>query len=197
MYILTCVYVYVYIHICIRIWIYAYIHTYIYTYMCDLGEMLLRLLMSVARACAHPYMRVYVCECVCVCGVMLFRLRLTRFTYIEAAKDACIPQCVCMCVCVFLSLHIDMSCWWCLHISQNVRVFVMCVCVCVCVRVCLSLQGVEDPYDALSRRSFSAKEPLISGSFCGKWPTKIRHSMSLRHTVHACICLTSWHGTHI
>jgi len=30
------------------------------------------------------------------------------------------------------------------------------------------LQGGEDPQDALSRGSFSAKEPLIIGLFCGK-----------------------------
>jgi len=31
-----------------------------------------------------------------------------------------------------------------------------------------TLQGGEDPQDALSRRSFSAKEPLIIGLFCGQ-----------------------------
>jgi len=30
------------------------------------------------------------------------------------------------------------------------------------------LQGGEDPWDALSRRSFSAKEPLFVGLFCKK-----------------------------
>jgi len=30
------------------------------------------------------------------------------------------------------------------------------------------LQGGEDSWDALSCRSFSAKEPLIVGLFCGK-----------------------------
>jgi len=29
--------------------------------------------------------------------------------------------------------------------------------------------------------SFFAKEPLIMRLFCGKWPTKIRHSMGLHH----------------
>ena len=32
-----------------------------------------------------------------------------------------------------------------------------------------------------SCRSCSAKEPLIIGLFCGKWPEKIRHPMTLRH----------------
>ena len=36
---------------------------------------------------------------------------------------------------------------------------------------------------SLSCRSFLAKEPLITGLFCGKWPTKIRHPMTLCHPV--------------
>jgi len=50
-------------------------------------------------------------------------------------------------------------------------------------KLMMSLQGVEDPYDALSHGSLSAKEPLIIGLFCGKWPVKIRHTMTLRHSV--------------
>jgi len=46
-----------------------------------------------------------------------------------------------------------------------------------------SVQGGEDAEDASSCRSFSAKEPLIIGLFCGKWPTKIRHPMGLHHSV--------------
>ena len=43
------------------------------------------------------------------------------------------------------------------------------------------VQGGEDSQDALSCRSFSAKEPPIIGLFCGKWPMKTRHPMTLRH----------------
>jgi len=45
------------------------------------------------------------------------------------------------------------------------------------------IQEGQDPWDALSCMSFLAKEPLIIGLFCGKWPTKIRHPMTLRHPV--------------
>jgi len=45
------------------------------------------------------------------------------------------------------------------------------------------VQGGEDPYAALSCRSFSAKEPIIVGLFCGKRPIKVRHPMTLRHPV--------------
>jgi len=45
------------------------------------------------------------------------------------------------------------------------------------------IQSGEDSQDALSCRSFFAKEPLIIGLFCRKWPLKIRHPMCLRHPV--------------
>jgi len=47
-------------------------------------------------------------------------------------------------------------------------------------------QGGEDPQDALSCRSFSAKEPLIIGLFCGKRPLQRRHPMGLRHPTLTC-----------
>ena len=37
--------------------------------------------------------------------------------------------------------------------------------------------------EAFSCRLFFAKEPLIIGLFCGKWPIKIRNPMGLRHPV--------------
>jgi len=43
--------------------------------------------------------------------------------------------------------------------------------------------GGQDPYDAVSGRSFSAKEPLIIELSCGKWPIKIRHPMHPCHPV--------------
>jgi len=45
------------------------------------------------------------------------------------------------------------------------------------------VQGGEDSYYPLNCRSFSTKEPLNIGHFCGKWPIKIRDPMSLRHPV--------------
>jgi len=44
-------------------------------------------------------------------------------------------------------------------------------------------QSGEEPYDALSYRSFFAKEPLIIGLFCRKWPVKIRPPVGFRHPV--------------
>ena len=45
------------------------------------------------------------------------------------------------------------------------------------------VQGGEDAYNALSRRSLFAKEPLMIGLFYGKWPIKMKHPMGLRHPV--------------
>ena len=45
------------------------------------------------------------------------------------------------------------------------------------------LQGGKNPYDALRCRSLSAKEPPITGLFCGKRCMKIRHPMGLRYPV--------------
>ena len=50
--------------------------------------------------------------------------------------------------------------------------------------ICIArIQGGKDPCDAISCRLFSAKEPLIIGLFCGKWPVKISRPMGLCHPV--------------
>jgi len=46
------------------------------------------------------------------------------------------------------------------------------------------IQGGEDLQDAISWRSFSAKEPSIIRLFCRKWPVKIRHPMGLAPCSH-------------
>jgi len=54
---------------------------------------------------------------------------------------------------------------------------------------CNLLQGGEDPQDALNCILFSAKEPLITGLFCGKWP--MSHA-GIRHVTHVnASCCTS------
>ena len=50
-------------------------------------------------------------------------------------------------------------------------------------RLACLLQSDQNSKDPLSCISFSAKEPLNIGHFCGKWPIKIRDPMSLRHPV--------------
>ena len=52
-----------------------------------------------------------------------------------------------------------------------------------CTILGASVQGGQGSLDALSCRSFSAKEPLIIGLFCRKWRTKIRHPRTPRHPV--------------
>jgi len=47
----------------------------------------------------------------------------------------------------------------------------------------LGYEDDVDAWNAWSCRSLSAKEPLIIGLFCEKWPTKIGHLTLLRHPV--------------
>jgi len=54
---------------------------------------------------------------------------------------------------------------------------------CLICRRDRKLQGGEDSQDPISCRSFSTKEPLNIGHFCGKWPIKIRDPMSHCHPV--------------
>ena len=55
--------------------------------------------------------------------------------------------------------------------------------------ICLTLYGCRVSrmcvwwHKALNCRSLFAKEPLIIGLFCGKWPLKMRHPTHLRHPV--------------
>jgi len=83
-------------------------------------------------------------------------------------------MCLCLLVFVYLSTCVCMF----VHVYVlNVSAFSDSECVCVCwflstylrvsVRAHFALQGGEDLFDALSCRSFSAKEPLITGLFCG------------------------------
>jgi len=64
------------------------------------------------------------------------------------------------------------------------------------MHTCKCIEGGEDPLDALSCRSFFAKEPLIIWLFCGKWPMKIRHPVGLRHSVSADAYLSADTATH-
>ena len=45
------------------------------------------------------------------------------------------------------------------------------------------IQGGQDAEDVSNCRSISAKEPLITGLFCGTRPVQIRHPRGLRHPV--------------
>jgi len=92
-----------------------------------------------------------------------------------------------------------------LHLLQHIEY----VRACIFIRIwqTWSLErctGCRRWMDALRCRSLFAKEPLIIGPFCGKWPPKIRHPMGLvdhtrthahTHTLwrdvapYACICL--------
>ena len=67
------------------------------------------------------------------------------------------------------------------------------------VNLLLCQEGGEDPQNALSCRSLSAKEPLIIGLFDGKWPVKIRHPMHLGPVcnIESTCCCNIWHQVNL
>jgi len=48
-------------------------------------------------------------------------------------------------------------------------------------RICIASTGWRRLIGCSKLQVVFAKPPLIIGLFCGKWPVKIRHSMTLRH----------------
>jgi len=130
--------------------------------------------------------RLSVCQCVC----SSVPVSLTDCACAFVCVCMCVRVCVCVCVCVYVRER------------ECVCVKVCFVFACVCERETARVSEWErererrterkretvctidtDPQDACSCRSFFAKEPLIIGLFCGKWPTKIRHPLNPRHSV--------------
>jgi len=89
----------------------------------------------------------------------------------------CTRKCtMCICVCTF---------WYSIYICIFTCKFTWCVCVHVNLP-CAYVYRVAKTHRKnlpLSCRSFSTKEPLNIGHFCGKWPIKMRDPMSLCHPV--------------
>jgi len=71
----------------------------------------------------------------------------------------CLPLCRCLSLCLYLSLSLC---------PCQEPLIPRCLVANGLVVACMQVEGGEDPYDALGCRSFSAKEPLIIGLFCGK-----------------------------
>jgi len=127
----------------------------------------------------------------------------SNYVYVYMRKYICVYVYMCIGVQVYMCI--------CVHVYMCICAYVhMCICVCVymCKNewvVCLSMNvglvhesmsGLcdTDGWDALRCRSFLAKEPLIIGLFCRKWPIRIRHFMGLVTHVnggcHICGCAT-------
>jgi len=93
-------------------------------------------------------------------------------------------QCVAVCWGVLQCVVVCCSVLQCVAVWQGSLTCVTCLQIdCVCCILKHDLQGGKDPQDALSCGSLSSYQPLIIGLFCGKWPTKIGHPMSLCHPV--------------
>jgi len=130
------------------------------------------------QVCVRVCTRAYVCVCACVCACM----------------RVCVCLCLCLCLCPYLCVCI------CVCVSAHTYPYIHTIknthktprthssthdhtCAYKFEHILCILQGGKDPQDALSCRSFFAKEPLITGLFCGKRPVKIRHAMGLHHPV--------------
>jgi len=101
-----------------------------------------------------------------------------RLLPIDAAK--LLPVHVFTWLCVIMYIYTYM----CLHTYMYVYKHVLCS------------TGWRRPIGCLKLQVVFAKEPLIIGLFCGKWPIKIRHPMTLRHFVQ-CVTLGSrWQKSH-
>ena len=145
--------------ICIR---FKLMYPYIYMYTC---------------ICLHTWQRKVVCRALHMCGWILGAQIMIQ-TYVYMYRHSCNTL-----------QHTATHC----NTLQRKRIYICAAqhrgrkswfkSMYKCTYICIGLQGDEDALDALRCRLFSAKEPLIIGLFCGKWPVKIRHPTSLRHAV--------------
>ena len=91
-------------------------------------------------------------------------------------------MCLCACMCVvYVPMRLYVSCVMtslCVF-SCHVSILQRSVCLLksyhegACVRICLVMQRCSMAYNIMEHSAFFAKEPLIIGLFCGKWPMKI------------------------
>jgi len=86
------------------------------------------------------------------------------------------------CICICTHTHMCMQGYICINIYKYIHVYMFRTYMHTC-RVHMYIQGGEDSWDPLRCRSFSTREPLNIGHFCGKWRIKIRDPMSLCHPV--------------
>jgi len=146
------------------------------------------LITSVIVQCMCICMHVHLCVCACVCKldyickmkndlylIVSIRCSTTRHMLLgtRIAKHAYSKQDIHSCIHTYTHTFIH-------HLTQ-IHSYI--------IYLYLGLQGGEDSQDALSCKSFFAKQPLIIGLFCGKWTTQIRQAVTLCHPVSIISCL--------
>jgi len=111
------------------------------------------------RVCTHKYRHMY--------------LYIYVHTDIYTYTRVCIYKYVAIYLYIYVHIYITHTAFlvWCHSITQVWH---------------LNCTQWRRPIGCLKLQVFFAKEPLIIGFFCGKWPIKIRHPMGLRHPV---ICI--------
>ena len=86
---------------------------------------------------------------------------------------------------VNVNTHTLISIWHTISIHVVCRMLCIHMYIDTCItRMNTHTTGWRRPIGCLESQSFSAKEPLIIGLFCRKWPIKIRHPMDVCLSVH-------------
>ena len=99
-------------------------------------------------------------------------------------------SCLFFCVCVSVSMSVPVSVSVSIFVSVSVPVSLpMCIHLSSCQFVIVAYMCVHNIH-----RSLSAKEPIITGLFCGKRPIKLRHPMPLCHPVYVTCGEQVWAG---
>ena len=109
--------------------------------------------------CVHVYVgmcaRACVCVCLCVCACEV----MCMCDYCFVCMRACVRLCVCTYSYEFMYVHLHMHLVAHTECVSNIHVVSR-----------TKRTGWRSSQDPPSCRSFSTKEPLNIGHFCGKWP---------------------------
>jgi len=181
----VCVYSYIYMHGCVYvcIYMYDYISIYIHADLYNFDWTFVRVrglhVCGCVSVCAHIY--VYMCTYI---SISIF---ISRCIHLSIYTTWTIPSST---VHTYIYTYIYSHMY--IHTPTHTRTphthphthtyLQLGLYHLACRRPADDVQGCEDPQDALSCRSFSAKEPLIIGLFCGKWPIcAVSHMFLLYH----------------
>ena len=156
------------------------------------------------HTCMHSHMYIYVCIHICLYIYMIihhinFIVTLHLCMWIHSRTHR-IRECIHIYIYMYVYTYVYTYIWLFIISCSSWHYILVCECIHICKRThtythpyIMRIQVGEDSYNPLSCRSFSTKEPLNIGHFCGKWPIKIRDPMSLRHPV--CMCTYTYIST--
>jgi len=185
MYMYTYTHIHTFIHMYICIYIHMYIYMYIYSYVCICITMYICTYMCVyinIYICIYMstwvyiyimYVSLYIRTCICI---HIYILYICIHIYIYVCTYICTYTHIYTHTYTYIYIHIHThSHTNFLHNEKLTHMHESC-------HICL-VQSGQDAQDPLRFRSLSAKVPLTTGLFCGKWSIKIKHSLHRRRPV--------------